>query len=137
MTKNVHTLDVQVLDEYLKSEIDDFKGIDGISAGLGHLLPVPIQNHVIDDDVFKAWLAKQMAADRVQGVEPSTGLIHSFGNEIRRKRVLENIFVFERVMPLGKWHRSRVKPDVNDFRYSFHDAATGAIQSDGIDKRLV
>lgn len=27
MTKNVHTLDVQVLDEYLKSEIDDFKGI--------------------------------------------------------------------------------------------------------------
>ena len=27
MTKNVHTLDVQLLDEYLKSEIDDFKGI--------------------------------------------------------------------------------------------------------------
>ena len=27
MTENIHTLDVLALDEYLKSEIDDFKGV--------------------------------------------------------------------------------------------------------------
>ncbi len=68
-----------------------------------------IQNHVVDDNVLKTRFAEQMAADDVQCVKPAACLIHAFGNEIGGEGVLENILVFERVVPLGKGHRSRIE----------------------------
>src|SRR5437764_14998870 len=68
--------------------------------------------------------AAQSCRDREQRVEPTAGLIHALGDEIRRILFGKLITILEWVVPLRKRHRSRVEPCVDDFGRATHRART-------------
>ena len=116
---------------------DYLERIHRIAAGLGHLLSLLVQHHLVDDDVLERRLFEQVRADRMQGVEPPPGLVDSFRDEVGREGMFEDVFVLERVVPLGKRHRPRVEPDIDDLRYARHRASALALESHLIHVRLV
>src|SRR5262245_6249205 len=69
----------------------------------------------------------------MQGVEPTTSLIDSFRNEIRREGVLKGLLVLEWVMPLGKGHRAGIKPHIDQLGNPAHVSPAAALQCDRID----
>ena len=90
------------------------------------------------DDIFIRCLVKQDRGLCHQGIEPSSGLIHCFGNEFCRELTLKHFFIFKRIMMLCKRHCSGIEPAVDDFRYTMHGlAAVRAGESHIIDIRAV
>jgi len=47
-------------------------------------------------------------------------LVNCLTDEISRKLLLKFFDIFERVMPLRHWHRSGIKPHVNQFLHAPH-----------------
>ena len=83
-----------------------------------------------------------MVADRGREdqkcVEPSTRLIKALRNEIRRESILEALLVLERIVDLGKGHRTTLEPTVENFGNANHLAlARRAGPRDRIDELLV
>ena len=76
-----------------------------------------------DNDVLVRRFMEENRRDGNQRVEPAARLIDSFRDKIRREAVLEDILVFKRIVPLRKRHGPRVKPAVDDFRHTVHNAA--------------
>src|SRR3989338_2230836 len=60
----------------------------------------------------------------VEVVEPRTCLVEPFGDELRRERTVECLFVFERIVPLAVRHRTRIEPCVEHVWHAPHHAAT-------------
>ncbi len=100
------------------------KRIHRISFGLAHLLPVLILHMAENDDIFIRRFIKQQGGFRQQGIEPSAGLVHRLGDELRRELTLEQFFIFKRIMVLGKRHGSGIKPAVDHLRHPPHGPLT-------------
>ena len=94
--------------------------IYGVSFGFAHLLPVLILYVAEDDHVLVRRFIKYQCRDCQQGVEPSTGLVHSLGYKVSRELLLEQFLIFKWVVVLCKWHGSRVKPAVDHLRNTMH-----------------
>ena len=52
--------------------------------------------------------------------EPTTCLVNTFGNEIRRKHSLERFFIFKRIVNLRVRHRTRIEPNIDNIRFAVH-----------------
>ena len=61
------------------------KGIHRIALGLAHLLSVLVQHQAHDNNIFIRRLVKQQGGFSQQGIEPSAGLVHCLGDELRRE----------------------------------------------------
>ena len=57
-------------------------------------------------------------------MEPASGLVNCFGDELCRELLLEQFLVLERIMMLCKRHCTRIKPAVDNFRYTVHCLTT-------------
>ena len=99
---------------------DHFPRIDDVAAALRHLLPVYIEQHVIDDHVLVDRRIERRHADREQRVEPAAGLVDALADVIGREVRLEVRLMLERIMPLRIRHGATVEPDVNQIRFAKH-----------------
>ena len=84
--------------------IDDFPWVNHVALVLGHLLPFPIQDQPQADYVLVTQVVKNQRTDRQQRVEPTTGLVYSFANEISWELLFKLLQVFKWIMPLGNGH---------------------------------
>ena len=103
--------------------VQRFHRIYRIALGLGHLFTILIQYKAEADDVLKCRAVEQQRSLRVKGIEPASGLIHSFADERSRKLFLEPVLIFKRIVKLRVRHGTGIKPAVNNLRHSFHSAA--------------
>ena len=107
---------------------------DGVALGLGHFLPVLIENQTEDDDVFKGGLIEKQGGNGEQGVKPAAGLVDGFADEVGGEVGFESFAVFKGVVPLGEGHSAGIEPAVDDFGDAMHNfAAFFAGESNGVD----
>lgn len=71
-----------------------------------------------------------MRGQNEQGVEPSSGLVDTLGDEVGGIRLLELLHVLEGDMRLGVRHASRLEPAVEHFFNSFK-IAFALLRGDG------
>ncbi|MNI52075.1 hypothetical protein D3C73_1068320 [compost metagenome] len=57
-----------------------------------------------------------------QAIKPPASLVNTFTDHISRELILECLYIFKRIVMLSKRHRTTVKPYVNNFRCTFHNA---------------
>ena len=70
----------------------------------------------------------------MERIEPAARLVDGFGDEIRRELTLEKLFVFKRIVMLGKRHGAGIKPAVDNLGDALHLlAALGAFYGDRVD----
>ena len=70
----------------------------------------------------------------MQGKEPSAGLIHTFGDEVRRAGF---VLILEGVVVLGVRHSAGVEPNVDEVEFATHGLAAGRNENDTIHVRAV
>jgi len=73
------------------------------------------ENETSDDQVLPWSSVEQMCTKYKKGVEPTSSLIDTLGDEISRVRFVESIKVLEGVVRLGIRHTARFEPTVEDF----------------------
>ena len=56
----------------------------------------------------------------MQGIEPSSGLVHGLRDELGRELLMEQLLILKGIMVLGKGHGSGVEPAVDDLRHPVH-----------------
>ena len=98
------------------------KRVNGVAEAFTHFLPFGIEYQTIGNNVFVSHRIKNHGGNGMQSVEPTTGLINSFGDKICRKKftVVYQFSVFKRIVPLGIRHRTAVKPYINQVGFSIH-----------------
>ena len=102
--------------------------VDDVALVLAHLYAVLVVDVTEHYAVAERRLPEQGRGNGKQRIEPSSRLVHRFGNEVRGESFLENILVFERIMPLRERHRAAVVPAVQHFGGAHHFAAAFALQ---------
>ena len=103
--------------------VQGVEGIHGVALGLGHLVAVSVQDQAQDDDVLIGGLVEEQGGFRMQGIEPSSCLVHGFGDELCREPALEQLLVLKWIVVLGERHGAGVEPAVDDFGHALHGAA--------------
>ncbi len=102
--------------------VDDFHGIGVVLESLGHLLTIGSQDKTVDDQVLVGILVFDGSGDDVKGIEPTSGLIETFTDEVSGESLFE---LFggggERIMALSERHRARFEPAIEDFIDSSKD----------------
>ena len=73
----------------------------------------------------------------MEGKEPTTGLIHPFCDKIGGEVLLENVLIFERIMPLGIGHGAAIKPHIDKVEFAGHCLARSTHQGNSIHVRAV
>ena len=94
--------------------------VGGVALRLRHLLPVLIEDVTENDDVLVGRLIEDEGRDRHQRIEPAAGLVDGLADEVSGEVLLKDILVLKGVVPLGKGHRARVKPAVDDLGGAAH-----------------
>ena len=108
--------------------------IHRVALGLAHLLAVLILHVSQDNYVLVRRLVEDQGGDSQQRVEPSSGLVHRLGDEVRRELLLEKILIFKWIVKLGKGHGSRVEPAVDHLRHPVHFfSALGTLDGHAVD----
>ncbi len=87
--------------------------------------------------VLKGRFIEQQRGNGQQRVKPTARLIHRLGNEIGGERLLEHLFVFERIVVLRKRHTARIEPTVDHFGRAVHHAAAFASKRHFVHIRFV
>ena len=59
-----------------------------------------------DYDVSVRGLIEDKRRDSQQTVEPASGLVHGLADKVRGEVLFEELFVFKRIVVLGKRHRA-------------------------------
>ena len=101
--------------------VEDGPGVDDVALGLGHLLAglvedVTERDHVAERDRLGHGLgAVEHGGLGVERVEPASGLVDGFADEVGGESLVEAVLVLEGVVPLGVGHRAGVEPGVGDF----------------------
>ena len=80
--------------------IEDVHGVGVVLEALGHLTPVLREHQTVADEVLEGGLVEQARGEDHECVEPSTGLVDSLGDEIRRKGCFKRFLVLKRVVTL-------------------------------------
>ena len=65
--------------------VDDLRGVRVVLKTLAHLLAVLSQDQTVDNEVLEGRLVEQGGGEHHEGVEPATGLIKSFSDELGRE----------------------------------------------------
>ena len=99
------------------------KRIDRVALGLGHLVALSVQDKAQNNDVLIGRFIEKERGFRVQGIEPASGLVDRFGDELRGEAALEKLLVLKRIMILGERHGAGIEPAVDDFGDTLHGAA--------------
>ena len=73
-----------------------------------------------NDNVLIWRLVEDQSRDCQQRIEPSTGLVYRFRNKICRELLLEQFLILKWIVVLGKWHRTRVEPAVDNLWNTMH-----------------
>ena len=94
--------------------------IYSIALGLGHLLAILVLNMAQDNYILVGCVIKKQSGNCNQGIEPSAGLVNSLGNKVSWITLLKNFLIFKRIVPLCKWHGTRIKPAIDNLCYSMH-----------------
>jgi hypothetical protein len=99
---------------------NDDQRIGVIFFAFGHFLPVLGQNETVYDQIFVGGLVFESGTNDIQGVEPASGLIDSFSDEISREHFAELLLVSrKRIMNLCVRHRATFEPAIEDLSLSF------------------
>ena len=71
--------------------------------------------------------------------EPTTGLVHTFCNEVSRivSAVVYDFLVFERIVQLSVRHGTRIEPNINQVKLALHWFSTCRYQGNVIHIRTV
>ena len=137
--------------------VEDHPRLFVVALALAHLLPVLAEHQPEDDagaervgivgcrggDTFgkraRPVTAEEERADRQLAVEPAARLVDRLGDEVGGELRGEILVPRVRPAPLGKRHRSRVKPAVNHLRHAPHPRLRreGGVVSDRVDVGLV
>jgi hypothetical protein len=92
---------------------------------LGHLSSVFSKDNTVDDKVFEWSLVLDGSRDDHEGIEPSSGLIESFSNEISWESLVEFLLRdAEWIVRLSIWHGSRFEPAVEHLWNSLKDSSS-------------
>ena len=75
-----------------------------ISLVLTHLLSFLIQDKVVNEYVSVRSLSGNDGGYCHEGVEPSSGLVDTFADEVCREEFIEIVLVLERIVPLSERH---------------------------------
>ena len=84
----------------------------------------------IDNDIFHRDISKLMGTKNCQSVEPSSSLIQTFSDEVRRKPVVEGFSVLKGIVSGCVWHASRLEPTIKDL-IDTSKVATALLARDG------
>ncbi len=104
--------------------VKELERIHRIALCFGHLLSFFIEDQVVDQYVPVRRLSLDKGGNRDQRIEPASGLVDSFTDEISREQFLVKVFlIFKRIMMLGKRHRAAVEPAIHDFRDPGHGSS--------------
>jgi hypothetical protein len=87
----------------------------------------------VHDKVLERGLVEETGREHHECVEPATGLIQAFGDEVRGEALLESVGVLEWVVQLGVRHGTGLEPTVEHLL----DALERALASLGRDGHLV
>ena len=91
-----------------------------------------------NDNVLVRRLIKEQRGLGKEGVEPSSCLVNSLGDELCRELFVEKLLVLKRIVMLCERHCAGVEPAVNNLRYTVHFfSAVRAGDHYIIDKRTV
>ena len=92
--------------------VEDGPGVDDVALRLGHLLAGLVEDVAERDDVAEGnrlrhrFGAVEHGGLGVERVEPASGLVDGFANEVGGEAFVEAVLVLERVVPLGVGHRA-------------------------------
>ena len=100
--------------------VQHLEGVYHIAQVLGHLVAFRILHVTHDNAVFKGCTVKEHGGNCLQGVEPATGLVNGFGNEVGREVLLELLLIFKGIVPLGEGHGAGIVPAVDNVRHTVH-----------------
>ena len=78
--------------------------INRVALGLTHLLTVLVKYKTEYDYVLVRCLVEKKGALSHKGIEPSSGLVNRFGNELSGELLLKEVLVLERIVMLSKRH---------------------------------
>ncbi len=106
--------------------IHEFVGVGEVAKGFAHFATVVASERAGSDDILVGILVTllgfiaestnlgESSIDGMNIVEPSTNLADIFNNEVGGVVMFEFLFVFERVVELGKRHRAGFKPTIKN-----------------------
>ena len=77
---------------------DDVPGVHHVPLGLGHLLPLFVQDEAVADHVLEGDGAEEHYPELVEGVEPAPGLVNPLGDEVRGEALPECLLVLKGVV---------------------------------------
>ena len=117
--------------------VEDGPGIDDVALVFGHFDAVFVVDVPQNDAVFERRPAEEDGGDDQQRIEPAARLIHRLGDEVGGEGLVEEVFVFKRVMVLRKGHGAGIEPAVDDLGRALHGAAAFALEGAVVDIRAV
>lgn len=84
--------------------MDHKHGVRVVLKPLAHLLAISSKNQAIGNEVLEGGLVEQGSGEHDEGVEPTSGLVNTLGNEVGGEGLLEGFLVLEGVVTLGVRH---------------------------------
>ena len=117
--------------------VDHLHGVGVVSEALAHLLAVRRQHQSRYYAVPERGLFEERRRQHREGIKPAPGLVQAFVNKVRGEVAVEVLPVFVGIVILRVGHGAGLKPAVQHFRDSAHDAATGTGNSDVVNKVFV
>lgn len=92
--------------------VHDDRGIGEVLESLGHLLSVFGEDDSVDNAVLERRAAEKVGTENEQGVEPSSSLIETLGDEVSGERLLELFDILKGVVLTGVGHAARLEPTI-------------------------
>ena len=84
-----------------------------VTFTLWHFLSIWSQNNTVYNKILEWFLLHNSCWDNHQGIEPTSCLIETFGDEISWESLVESFFIHtEWIMNLWEWHTSWFKPAI-------------------------
>ena len=93
-----------------------FVGIGIVFQAFGHLLAVFSKDQTVDHHVSVRRLVKEADTQHHESIEPSPGLVKTFGDEVGGEVLLKAFLVLKGIVLLGVGHGAGFKPAVKHFR---------------------
>ncbi len=114
----LHSLAVKHIETYRICSIfmNHFHGIGIVFKPLRHFAAVCRQDNPVDDNILERRCLEQRCRQDRESVEPPSGLVYAFGNEICRKICFKKLLILEGIVILCIRHGARFKPAVKNFR---------------------
>mmetsp|Transcript_46673 Transcript_46673/g.74322 ORF Transcript_46673/g.74322 Transcript_46673/m.74322 type:complete len:228 (+) Transcript_46673:1383-2066(+) len=92
--------------------LHDFLGIWIVLQALAHLLAIGCKHHAIHNEILERRLVEQMGTEDHKSVKPSSGLVQTLCNELRRETFLKLLLALKRIVLGAVWHGAAFKPAV-------------------------